>query len=185
MLEAEFWSLISESKGSLDSCTQTEEHAAALKDRLIALGPELILEFKIVFESMLSLADSEELSAVQFLAHDYTSDDSFLAFSAWVIAQGAEVFHKAVEEPISLAETLLKMKELGQLDGAAQGGEYFLYAADTAYDELVGADIWEDLPEEIGKDSAVKDGRVFFTEEDICDKFPLLCQRFGYRFETA
>lgn len=58
------------------------------------------------------------------------------------------------------------------------GGEYFLYCADTAYERISGEGIWDAIPEDVGKDSDMS-GKPF-DENNICQVYPEFCDRFGY-----
>jgi hypothetical protein len=175
MLETEFWRLIAESRAALrEAHVDIQEQSEVLKSKLISLGPQPIIEFKVVFENKFVNANSWELCAVQFLAFGIFTDTSFNAFRAWLIAQGEEVYVRGVKDPSTLADLLKEEDSLSLLDSA----EYFLYCADLAYEELIGRDIWDDVPEDLQKDTMESDQT--FDETNICQVYPHLCKLFGY-----
>ena len=175
MLETEFWRLIDESRESVkNSPFDIQKQSEVLKSKLISLGPQLIIEFKVVFENKFVAANSWELCAVQFLAFGIFTDSSFNAFRAWLIAQGDEIYAQGIKDPSSLADVLKGEDSLSLLDSA----EYFLYCADLAYEVVLGKDIWDDVPEDLPKDNM--ESEQPFDDTNICHVYPHLCKLFGY-----
>lgn len=178
MLELEFWQLIQESK---DACgpNQTQKQSEFLEAKLTRLGKQAIIDFKIIFETKLAYADTWELAAVQFLSLDYLSDSGFDAFRAWVISQGENTYNAALQEPASLADILLAINKEDRDDAVVAEGECFLYCADTTYENLFHGDLWDEIPENVGKSEP--NGEQPFDEQNICHVYPHLCAKFGIR----
>lgn len=171
MLEDQFWELVESTRLAPN---ETEQQAQMLQVVLMELGREKIIEFKIEFEKVLKRADTDELCAIYFLSYGYASDDGFAAFRSWLVAQGRKIFSDAVLDPKSVAPTLLTMKNLGiHADG---GGEYFLYCADSAYEELFHEDIWDEIPEEINIEIMAHE----FDQEKLLNLYPALCEIFNF-----
>ena len=115
------------------------------------------------------------------------SDDGFIDFRAWLIAQGKEVYMDALREPDTLA------------DAEPYGDccfECLSYVGDYAYEQLTGRSAYdemdlgkmENLRDELKKDIVYKDGIQYPREPKDLPKFlPRLCEKYGgpERFQAA
>lgn len=75
-----------------------------LYEALVELEPEEILDFRNALGTTLERANSHRLRAAAFVINAERSEDGFEQFRGWLVAQGREVFERALEEPESLAE---------------------------------------------------------------------------------
>lgn len=97
-----FWELMAQAKAQCGQDLETE--ADWLRDRLMPLPPEQALRFDYMVHQYMKLSDKYGLwSAATVLAHGCT-DDGFIDFRCWLMAQGREVFLTALKDPDSLAD---------------------------------------------------------------------------------
>ena len=97
-----FWTMIQEARAACgqDMDAKTEY----LKDRLVSMGPEQAQNFHDIIHAYEDLADKFGLWDAAGIMKEYgCSDDGFIDFRAWLIAQGKEVYLVALADPDSLA----------------------------------------------------------------------------------
>lgn len=127
-----FWALIA---GAKEECGQDLDGAVGwLIDQLTALGPRQSQDFHDIMHGYQQLAFQYGLWSAAALMCGGCTDDGFIDFRAWLIAQGKEVYLAALADPDSLA------------DVEAYGGcqfEELTYAGSMALDCLTGQDAWE------------------------------------------
>lgn len=129
-----FWKLIEEMK---EYCGQDMERSAQwIMNRLCKLPPEQVLQFHLILQGYKEAANKYGLWTVAGLIKDTgCSDDGFIDFRAWLIAQGKDVYMAALENPDSLSD----IKQYGSCEF-----ESFNYVASKAYEELTGRDAYRD-----------------------------------------
>lgn len=100
-----FWNLIHEAK---NACEQDMDAMLAyLKDRLVSMGPAQAQNFHDIIHAYEDLADKYGLWDAAGIMKEYgCSDDGFIDFRAWLIAQGREVYFAALADPDSLADVV-------------------------------------------------------------------------------
>ena len=100
-----FWDLIHEAK---NACGQDMDAMLAyLKDRLVSMGPTQAQNFHDIIHAYEDLADKFGLWDAAGIMKEYgCSDDGFIDFRAWLIAQGREVYFAALADPDSLADVV-------------------------------------------------------------------------------
>ena len=100
-----FWKLIQSAK---ETCGQDMDAMMDfLKDRLVSMGPEQAQNFHDTLNAYEDLADKFGLWDAAGVMKEYgCSDDGFIDFRAWLIAQGKEVYLSALADPDSLAEVI-------------------------------------------------------------------------------
>jgi len=122
-----FWTLISEAKVN---CGQDLNASAEwIQGQLEQMLPEQSLNFHAIFHKYLDTADKYGLWDAASVMCQGCSDDGFIDFRAWLIAQGKETYLSALKNPDSLA------------DVPAYGDcsfEELCYAADKAFESLTG-----------------------------------------------
>ena len=98
-----FWGLIREAK---DACGQDMSAMVEyLKGRLVSMGAEQAQNFHDITQAYEDLAYKYGLwDAAEIISEYGCSDDGFIDFRAWLIAQGKEVYLAALADPDSLAE---------------------------------------------------------------------------------
>ena len=78
--------------------------AYELQDRLMSMGPEQTQAFHDILHIYEELADQYGLWDAASIMMEWCSDDGFIDFRAWLIAQGREVYLAALKDPDSLAD---------------------------------------------------------------------------------
>ncbi|MFG2548645.1 DUF4240 domain-containing protein [Streptomyces sp. NPDC048581] len=170
MDETEFWELIDGTREAAEG--DPEEQADLLVDRLLALDPEMILDFARHFEARYNRAYAWDLWAAAWVLLDGASDDAFDFFRCWLIGQGREVYEGGVHDPDSLADLLDDFDE--EFDGDA---EELGYAADEAYEQLTGT-VAPDLGIPPAPGEPVGTPVDFENERALAERLPKLWERF-------
>jgi hypothetical protein len=141
MTEGQFWSLIQttldEAKGAC------EKQVELLQERLVALPEEEIIAFDKWFGDFHDRSYRYDLLAAASLMTGSVSDDGFDYFRGWLIAQGREIFHKALDNPDNLADfiTLKPFDENGfDFDFEC---EAILYVGLLAFEKKTGREMVE------------------------------------------
>ena len=171
-----FWDLIHEAK---NACGQDMDAMLAyLKDRLVSMGPTQAQNFHDIIHVYEDLADKFGLWDAAGIMKEYgCSDDGFIDFRAWLIAQGREVYFAALADPDSLADVVpygdCRFEQLSYV------GEY-------AYEQLTGKSAYdqtdwsayEALLMKLEQDIVYKDGIEFPREgADLKKYLPRLCAK--------
>ena len=128
-----FWDLIHEAK---NACGQDMDAMLAyLKDRLVSMGPTQAQNFHDIIHAYEDLADKFGLWDAAGIMKEYgCSDDGFIDFRAWLIAQGREVYFAALADPDSLADIV----PYGDCCF-----EQLSYVGDYAYEQLTGKSAYD------------------------------------------
>lgn len=98
-----FWDLIKQSSKSAKTNTEQIEY---LIDALTKFKPAEIKAFNKILKDKMLQAYHWDLWALAYLAQDGCSDDSFEGFRAWLILQGEDVFHTALNDPDKAAKNV-------------------------------------------------------------------------------
>ena len=133
-----FWQLIEEAKGQCGK--DMDAMLSWIKGRLLGMQPEQILKFHTVLHGYRDAAYKYGLWTAASLLMDGCTDDLFIDFRAWLIAQGKTVYMAALENPDSLAE----VEQYGDCEF-----EMLSYVGNDAYVELTGRDVYEDYTAEM------------------------------------
>ena len=171
-----FWDLIHEAR---DACGQDMsamvEH---LKGRLVSMGAEQAQSFHDITQAYEDLAYKYGLwDAAEIIKEYGCSDDGFIDFRAWLIAQGREVYFAALADPDSLADVV----PYGDCCF-----EQLSYVGDYAYEQLTGKSAYdqtdwsayEALLMKLEQDIVYKDGIEFPREgADLKKYLPRLCAK--------
>ena len=169
-----FWKLIQSAK---ETCGQDMDAMMDfLKDRLVSMGPEQAQNFHDTLNAYEDLADKFGLWDAAGVMKEYgCSDDGFIDFRAWLIAQGKEVYLSALADPDSLAEVI----PYGDCCF-----ETLSYVGDQAYEQLTGKSAYdqtdqaryETLLAELEQDIVYKGGIEFPREgPELKQYLPRLC----------
>ena len=133
-----FWQFIEEAKGQCGK--DMDAMLSWIKGRLLGMQPEQILKFHTVLHGYRDAAYKYGLWTAASLLMDGCTDDLFIDFRAWLIAQGKTVYMAALENPASLAE----VEQYGDCEF-----EMLSYVGNDAYVELTGRDVYEDYTAEM------------------------------------
>ena len=171
-----FWMLIGQAKEScgqdLDAFTQW------LVDRLVSMGPKQAQNFHDIAHGYQDLAYQYGLWNAASIMCNGCSDDGFIDFRGWLIAQGRDVYLAALKDPDSLAGV------------PAYGGcsyESLSYVGEYAYNKLTGhsaydnfdRNAYQSLTNELRKDIVYGDGINYpYTWSETAAYLPKLCAKY-------
>lgn len=187
MNDEQFWSMISEARGRSDAVLRPglkgrllghrpdperarAAFSQALESGLKALQPADIVAFKAVLEQKLDIAYRADLWEAAYVLMSGCSDDGFEYFRAWLVAQGREVFGRALEDPESLAD--LPVTDDPSLECEF---ESLLYLPAEVYEESGFGDLWEELPK---RDAPLELTGELDPEESLAEKYPRIAARW-------
>lgn len=98
-----FWKLIEETKSSCGK--NMEDMTNILRDKLVKYPIKDIKKFDSIFYEYHDAACKDGLCNVgQIMNRGIMTDDGFIDFRSWLIAQGKEVYMQALKNPESLVE---------------------------------------------------------------------------------
>ena len=171
-----FWALIQEAKTACGQDLNAMEDY--LREQLVSMGPAAAKNFHDILQTYEDLADQYGLwDAVSVIKEYGCSDDGFIDFRAWLIAQGREVYFAALADPDSLADVVpygdCRFEQLS-------------YVGDYAYEQLTGKSAYdqtdwsayEALLMKLEQDIVYKDGIEFPREgADLKKYLPRLCAK--------
>lgn len=123
MDKQEFWHIINFSKQNAADDNEIQE--ALLIKTLAQYAPNDIVEFECLLRQCLEEADDFTVMAAEKIIEGSVTDDSYIYFRCWLVAQGEEVFTEAVRNPDELSQV--------EADGLATDFEPLLYVSTAAY----------------------------------------------------
>jgi hypothetical protein len=133
MDRSEFWRLIeSVNYASTDNCI---DYVTRLSHHLAGLPADEIVAFNRILDELYGITYHWDLWAAAYIINGGCSDDCFIYFRGWLIAQGESVFNNALENPDSLADVV---------EADAEGDvecEHMLNVAEWAYEAKSGEEI--------------------------------------------
>ena len=177
MSKSDFWELIA---GAKKECGQNMDASSQwLYEQLAARSPQQAQDFHDILYGYLNLSYQYGLwTAASLMCENGCSDDGFIDFRAWLIAQGEEVYMAALADPDSLA------------DVEAYGGcqfEELLYTGNETMKHLTGKDAYENtdpdaykaLVAELKKGITYGEGVDYPYEWDEVEEYlPRLCEKY-------
>jgi uncharacterized protein DUF4240 len=101
MSENQFWNLIADAKAAVGN---TKEIPDWLEQKLLEFHREEITDFGAWLATFLDRSNDERLWAAGSIVAGGMSDDAFVYFQCWLIAQGKNIFEKTLANPDSLAD---------------------------------------------------------------------------------
>ena len=119
----EFWRVIDYAKQQADGDEGAQEKL--LVETLAQYSPDEIIEFECLLRQCLEEADDFGVMAAEKIIDGSVTDDSYIYFRCWLVAQGKKVFTEVVHNPDSLADV--------PSVGAFVEFEPLLYVATEAY----------------------------------------------------
>ena len=187
-----FWELISQAK---EYCGQdTDTFAQYLEERLTAIGAEQALRFDAIVHGYQDLAYKYGLWSAASVMLDGCSDDGFIDFRGWLIAQGKDVYLAALKDPDSLADLPACKQCCFESISYVGSSVYEKLTGRGAYDRFEQA-AYQALVEELKKDIDYGEGIGYpYTWSETAAYLPKLCgkymtpeelaQRIGQRDDT-
>ncbi|MBR7839458.1 DUF4240 domain-containing protein [Actinospica durhamensis] len=97
-----FWHLIDRARGQSEG--DADVVAANAADLLAAMAPEEIIAAHRLLWERLAVSYTAPLWAAAYVINGGCSDDGFEYFRGWLVAQGRDVFERAMADPDSLAD---------------------------------------------------------------------------------
>lgn len=143
-----FWQLIGAAR---EAAGDWKGMLQPLVESLTRLDAPDIIRFNQIYDAYIDLAYKEKLWAAAAVMHNGCSDDGFIDFRAWLIAQGKEVYINALADPDSLAgvesvrafaREVIGSEYLTPMAGYSEAAEFEVmsYAAGDAYAQKLGSD---------------------------------------------
>jgi hypothetical protein len=161
MDKLEFWELIADAQAM--SAGDPDSQVRLLEDQLASLRPAEIVRFYDIFVEFDTLAYTSDLWAAAYIINGGCSDDGFMDFRGWLIAQGEAVYNRAVLDPESLLGVAVASE--------AAECESMRYVAWSAYERVIGSE----MPLPVGR----KPDITFDWYEDTVDaKYPKLAAKY-------
>ena len=171
-----FWVLMTEAK---EHCGQNQDAFLQwVENRLLEMAPEQALNFDAIIHGYRELAHKYGLWTAASILCDGCTDDGFIDFRGWLIAQGKEVYMAALKDPDSLASITT--------DGQCCF-ECISYAGNYAYEKLTGRNAnscfdratYLALVEELKKDIVYGKGvDCPYTWSEAAIHLPKLCGKY-------
>jgi len=171
-----FWTLIQEAKRLWDQ--DLDGSAQWLESQLLMMGPEQARNFDDIVHGYSALAYQYGLWTAASVMLDGCSDDGFMDFRVWLIAQGRETYLAALKDPDSLSDVPL------------YGGgcfEALAYIGDSAYEKLTGKHTYneidqtayEGLKRKLAKDIVYGEGINYpYKWSETAAYLPRLCAKY-------
>lgn len=104
MTIATFWELIAKTKLASDG--DIERQIDLLAHEFAAYPPDEIIQANTLLMKYHLLAYTNELWAAAYIVQDGCSDDMFMDFRHWLIAQGETIFQAALHDPETLGDVI-------------------------------------------------------------------------------
>jgi len=165
MSEEQFWLII---KSSYDKAGgEFEEQKKQLRKLLQRLSLEEIVIFDNRFRQLRGQAHNWQLWGVVYIINGGCSEDCFMDFRDWMIAQGKQFYYTTLHFPESLAEV---DTDIIDVDWEGMG-----YVATEVYESLTGH---EDFPSDYMEEEKISG--IAWNEEtdDLKKMYPQLWARF-------
>jgi hypothetical protein len=166
----DLWSLIESAQ--LQAEDDGEEFAELMDEALAELDTSELLNVTATFTDALRTANRWDLWGAAYIMNGGCSDDGFLYWRCWLVAQGRKKFELAIADPQALAGMKLKYGDEGEYEL-----ENLLLAFEDAIDNADFAD--EERP--TISDSGELEGTEFDFEDEreLQKRFPKLLKKFG------
>lgn len=181
MDEDQYWKLIADSLTAAGEDQNAQ--LAFLKSELSKLPPKEIVGFRLRTDKLLYDTYDPTMWCAGYIMSGGCSDDMFEYFRLWVISRGREVYENAKSDP----DSLVAVAEVNVPEGIF-GFESFWYAANEAFAQKTGKDLYDHIDNEKFKTNEANYDSGFefnWTEEDP-ESMKRLCPRLFKRFaETA
>lgn len=178
MDDATFWQMIEQAKS--DSDGDGEQQVELLTERLAILSIDEILQYERLLIQHRIQAYTWDLWGAAYILNGGCSDDGFTDFRAWLIAQGKEVYEKALANPDWLAEYVPVIETQWGKDSDTML-ETMSYVPVYAYRRKTGH---EDLPDTPGIRFPADPSGETWTDDDLPQRFPALWAKFGDEPDT-
>jgi hypothetical protein len=168
----QFWKIIDSSRRGLDPEQvegSMEQQAEELRELLMKLPPEQIVDFRNHFVEQMNAAYRWDLWGAAYIIAGGCSDDGFMDFRSWLISMGRAAFEAALADP----ESLIDIADAPGVEDVFF--EALSYVPAQAYEELTG----HGLPDYKGQAPSAPAGERWSEDEsDLQRRFPRLWARY-------
>ena len=169
MSDAEFWKIIDSVRSKTGSgMADLANFSRVLRETLGTLGVGELVAFDLMMSDLEARAYRYDLWGAAFVINGGCSDDGFLYFRRWLIAQGRKVWDAALSDPESLATTTPP--------GEDAEFEELAYVVRTVFEEKTGREMTFEKTSSAGPSKPAGED---WNEEDLEDLFPKLTRKFG------
>jgi hypothetical protein len=159
----QFWAIIE--AGGSEVQDDPERQLAAVRQALLALPPDELIEFHRLFNRAMDDAYIWDLWGAAYLINGGCSDDGFAYFRSWLISRGRAAYAAVVRDPDSLAGLVdpdRDVYEFEDLWGIAQ----------AVYEERTGTD--PPVVEVLGRTEPAGRRWDFDDDEQVSGRLPKL-----------
>jgi hypothetical protein len=167
MDETTFWQMIEQAKS--DSSGDDEEQVRLITEQLAQMSVADIESYDRIFRGYHNQAYHWDLWAAAYVINGGCSDDGFMDFRAWLIAQGKTVYENALRDADWLAEVV-------ETDFAML--ELMNYVAKQAYEQQTGNDADESEALNASSHPPNPAGQPW-QEKDLAQRVPALWRMFN------
>ena len=171
-----FWTLIAQAKAH---CGQDLNASAQwVEGELLRMGPEQALNFDHIMHGYSALAYKYGLWTAASVMLGGCTDDGFIDFRNWLIAQGKDIYLAALKDPDTLAEVPLYGG--GCFESLAYIGDrvYEKLTSKSAYDSIDRA-AYKKLEGELVKDIEYGEGINYpYRWSETAAYLPRLCEKY-------
>jgi hypothetical protein len=165
--QSRFWDIIDVSRKRAGRSQDAQFEV--LEELLRALPADEVARFDEQFNACVRRADCNEVYAAAAIIDGFwVSDDAFTYFLEWLVAQGKEVFEKALQNPDSLADAVEK--------GQVCDFEGFGSIAAGVWEEKTGLSA-DQMPGQKATEAKAPEGEVWKDDEDLRQRFPRLWEK--------
>lgn len=166
MEKARFWELISATR--LKANGNMDKHVNNLREELLKLEPEEIIDFERHLRDCMDRAYNWDLWGAAYIIGGGCSDDNFIDFRSWLISMGKDIFESALKD----TETLSDVVDRPDIEDCFF--EEFLYVPGKVYEEKLGSE----MPFLDRGISSEPQGRAWEEDEELQERFPKLWKKF-------
>lgn len=176
MDEEQFWAIV---QTAVDEAGDDEdEYLEVVKRELSKLSLKEMIGFRLRTDKLLYDSYTSEMWCAGYLMNGGCSDDGFEYFRLWVISRGRKVYEAAMANPDNLIDYIDDDAEMDFFEF-----ELFWYVALEAFEEAVGAELYDYIDDENFK---TREGNYpnfeFNWEEDEPESMQKLCPRLFEKF---
>lgn len=161
-----FWNLIDRTRRK--SGGEQDRQMDALREELDALAPAEIIDFQTHFDTLRAESYDWDLWGAAYVIRGGCSDDGFMDFRSWLIAQGKPVYEAAMEDAQSLAD-------VANPDQDDCTFEEFAYVAADVYEGKTSQD---EIPSRAEPEPVDPTGEPW-EQEELPKRFPKLWAKFA------
>jgi len=165
MDESQFWTIIQNSYDKAGGKYDAQMGTLASQLRKISLQ-DLIL-FDNRFRQLRGQAYTWPLWGAAYIIHGGCSDDGFMDFRSWLIAQGRSFYHRALQDPGTLVEVNSEKFE--------EDWEGIIYVAAEVFEERTE----ENIPSEYDENQTLTGQEWQEEGDDLARMFPALWEKYA------